>query len=126
LALPDRKIDPQAQRLAELSATAKNPTHYRDMGMLYYRQSNLSDAEQWLKKSLGSGALYRPATFYYLAMVRHERGNEVGAQGAFREAERYRELRSSQISAGGLDPLRYGSLFIEAVRREAVKVLSGD
>jgi tetratricopeptide (TPR) repeat protein len=99
------------------------------MGVLYYRQGNLAEAEQWLNKALGSDALYRPATFYYLAMVRHERGNDVGAQEAFRKAERYRELRelrNAHISASGPERLRYGSLFIEAVRREAEKLLSSD
>jgi tetratricopeptide (TPR) repeat protein len=126
LVLPDRKVGPQVQRLVELSTTVQNPTHYRDMGILCYRQGNLAESEQWLNKALRSGRLYWPATFYYLAMVRHERGNEVGAQEAFREAERYREARVSRIAAGGLDHMRFGSLFIEVVRREAERLLSGD
>jgi tetratricopeptide (TPR) repeat protein/predicted Ser/Thr protein kinase len=126
LALPDREVGPEVQRLAELSAKVRNPTHYRDIGILNYRQGNLADAVQWLNEALGSGELYRPATFYYLAMVRHKRGNEVGAQEAFHEADRYRELLSSQIAAGGLDHMRYSLLSIEAVRREAASLLSSD
>jgi tetratricopeptide (TPR) repeat protein len=126
LVLPDRKVGPQIQRLAELAATDKNPVNSRDMGMLFYRQGDLARAEQWLVKTLRSPELYRPLTFYYLAMVRHKGGNEAGAQDAFREAERYRELRASRIAAGGRDPMRYGSLVIEAARREAKRLLSGD
>ena len=124
LVLPDRKVGPQVQRLAELSATDRNPVNHRDMGMLYYRQDELPEAERWLTKALKSPESYRPATFYYLAMVRHKIGDEVGAQEAFREADRTSKLRNSKISAGGLDPLRYGSLVIEAIRREAEEVLS--
>jgi tetratricopeptide (TPR) repeat protein len=119
LALPNREIDPQVQRLAELSATFRNPTHYRDLGMLYYRQGNLAEAEQWLNKALKSSYLYRPATLYYLAMVRLKRGNEAGAREALRKAEQYLELRTSQLPTGSLDRLQFSSLFIEAVRREA-------
>jgi tetratricopeptide (TPR) repeat protein len=124
LALPDRKLGPQVQRLAELSATDRNPVNHRDMGMLYYRQDELPEAERWLTKALKSRESYRPATFYYLAMVRHKIGDEVGAQEAFCEADRTSKLRNSEISAGGHDPLRFGSLVIEAVRREAEEVLS--
>jgi hypothetical protein len=126
LVLPDREVGPQIQRLAELAATDKNPVNSRDMGMLYYRQDNLAEAEAWLRKALRSPELYRPATSYFIAMVRHKRGDKDGAQDAFREAERYREARASRISVGGLDRMSFGSLVIEAVRREAISLLSGD
>ena len=126
LMLPDRKVGPQIQRLAELAVTGQNPLHYRDMGMLCYRQGKLAEAEQWLRKALSGGALYRPLTFYYLAMVRYKRGNEAGARKAFREAERYRQERNSPVSAGSRDRLWYGSLVIEAVRGEAEELLAGD
>lgn len=122
LAVPGREVTDQVQRLAELSATVPNPTHFRDMGMLCYRRGEYDEAERWLTR----GTVYlrgRPATLYYLAMARHKRGDEAGARDAFREAQRCREQIRQNFPDGGFDDLWHQWLLLEAIRREAEEVM---
>ena len=68
----------------------------------------------------------RPATYYFLAMMLHQRGDEAGARQAFEEALRFRDEIRQEFSVGDYGEYWHQWLVTEAIRREAEQVLGVD
>jgi tetratricopeptide (TPR) repeat protein len=126
LSIPGRETTGQVERLTELAVQVNNPTHYRDMGKLLYRQGKFEEAEPWLQKATYVYPRGRPATYYFLAMTLHQLGDQAGAQDAFEEALRFRAQIRQGFSVGDYGEYWHHWLLTEAIRREAEQVLGVD